>query len=136
MHARGHGLLHLGVTVLAGCPPLDVAHAAGSGLVAIDARHLLFHMDVLRKTSRFGEFLSQVAVAAPPFHRSGVADEGAPAGTGTVHRRRDTAEGVRAPLAGRRIVAVKTPRVTEVACLLLGDRLIRGKRLVELLGDL
>ena len=81
-------------------------------------------------------FLAQVAVATPPLHRSRVADKSAPAGAGAVHRRWNTAERVRTPLTGRRIVTVEAARVAEVAGLLLGDRLVRSKRLAELLGDL
>ena len=136
VNALCHGLLHLGMAVLAGGPALDVAHAAGSGLVAVHALHLLLHMHVLGKPCRFGEFLAQIAVAAPPLHGPRVADKGAPAAARAVRRRRDAAERVATPLAGRRIVTVEAARVAEIAGLLLGDRLIMRKGLVDLFDDL
>ena len=104
--------------------------------MAIYARHLLLHMDVFGKPRRLGEIPAQVAVAPPAFHGPGVADEGAPAGSGAVHRRRDTAEGVRAPLTGRRIVTVEAACVAEVAGLLLRNGLVVGDGLVDLVDDL
>ena len=136
VHALCHRLLDLGMAVLAGRPALDVAHASGTGLVAIDACHLLLHVNVFGKPRGLRKFLAQIAVAAPPLHGACVADEGAPAVARAVLRRWGSAEGMTSPFDRRRVVTVEASRVAEIAGFLFRNRLLMGKWLAELLGDL
>jgi hypothetical protein len=113
-----------------------MAHAAGTGLVTVNALDLFRDVHVLWQTRWFGKVFSEIAVASSPLHRAGMADKGAPPSAGTVWRWRRAAERVAPTLARGRVVAVEAAGMTDVARLLLGNCLLVRERDVDLLYDL
>ena len=136
VHARGNGLLDLDMAILARGLALDMPHAFRACLMTVRALDLFAHMHVLGQTSRLGEILAKIAVAAPSLHGPCMADKGAPAASGAVRSRWYTAHSVASPLTGRCVVTVEAACVTEVAGLLLGDRLVVRDWLIDLIDDL
>jgi hypothetical protein len=136
VHAHGHGLLDLDMAVLTRGFSFDMAHAAGTGLVAVNALDLFRDMHVFRQTRGFGKVFPEIAVASSPLHGAGMADKGAPPPAGAVWRWRRAAESVAPALARGRVVAVEAAGVTEVARLLLGNCLLVRERDVDLFYDL
>ena len=136
MRTRSHGLLDLDVTVLACCLSVDMTHAALAGLVAVHTLHLLDYVHVFRQTRRLGEIPAEITVPPSSLHGPGMADEGAPAASGAIGRRRDAGHGVSALLPRGRVMAVQASRVADVARLLLRDRLVVREREIDLLDDL
>src|SRR5574340_1228247 len=99
MHALCHCNFNLKMAILAGRPAFDVAHPRRTGLMAVNTFELLFYMHILRQTSRFRQFLAEIAVPAPAFHGACMANECASTPACAVHRRRDAAHGM-GPHAG------------------------------------
>src|SRR5512143_3123061 len=120
VYTRCHCLFDFDMAILAGGFPLDMTHAAGPGLMAVNTPELLPHVHVFRKTRRLGEFLAKIAIPSSPFHGACVADKGAPAASGAVRWRGCPCKSMTPALARWGVVAVKAARVADVACLLLG----------------
>ena len=123
VNARCHGLLDLDMAILARRLALDMAHTADA-LMTVNALDLLRNMNIFRKARGLGELFSEVAVSPPPFHGPRMAHERAPAPARAVGRRRRLAERMTAALPRGRIVAVEASGVTDIARLLLGNRLL------------
>jgi hypothetical protein len=113
-----------------------MTHAAGPGLVAVDALDLFADVNVLGKTGRLGEFFSEITVASSPLHGSRVADKGAPAAARAVRRRRRAAKGMAAAFTRRRIVTIQAACMADVAYLLFDNGLFARERNIDLLDDL
>jgi hypothetical protein len=123
VNARRHGLLDLNMAILAYRLALDMAHTADA-LMTVNALDLLRNMNIFRKARGLGELFSEVAVSPPPFHGPRMAHERAPASARAVCGRRRLAERMTAALPRGRVVAVETSGVTDIARLLLGNRLL------------